>query len=110
MSTPVDVVIHFTQYTEGLDPMIIQFSAKDPTHPLIGAARQIQTTQRAVAGVGDEVALADVVWTDSHCRDMLAATCAEWGLPVNVVQNVQPVPVGVTREESIVAPVEGPQP
>lgn len=110
MTAPLEVVIVHTQFTPGLDPMIIEFCAKDVNHPLLGKPRQITPTQREVAGAAADADLATVSWTDAEIEDTLIAQLALWGIDAVVVPNVQPVPVGVTQEESIVQPVEEPPP
>lgn len=95
---PIEVVIEAIQFTAGLDPMIIQFAAKDPTHPLLGKSRGITPTQRQIAGAADDADLATLTWGDAECADALVAACAAWGLTVVVVPNV-PVPPAEEPEE-----------
>jgi putative heme iron utilization protein len=82
--TPIPVIIEAVQFTPSLDAMIVQVAAQDPTHPLLGTARQIATTQREVAGAAD-ADLATVAWGDEEIAATVVARFADWGIPVTVV-------------------------
>lgn len=88
MTPPLSVVIESIQYTAGLDPMIIQFAAKDPNHQLLGKSRLITPTQRQIAGAAEDADLATLTWSDDDCKAFLVAQLAEWGVDAVVVPNV----------------------
>jgi hypothetical protein len=101
--TPCPIVIEMVQYTPRRDGMTLQVSATDPAHPLsalIGQSRQIQTTQRAIAG-DEQATLADVTWSDDSVEAAAVAYWAAFGIAVSIVPNYLPgdAPANVVAQE-----------
>jgi hypothetical protein len=90
--TTCPICVEMVQYTPRRDGMTLQISATDPAHPLsalIGQSRQIQTTQRAIAG-DEQAALADVTWSDDSVEAAAIAYWAAFGISVSIVSNYLP--------------------
>jgi hypothetical protein len=99
--TPCPIVIEMVQYTPRRDGMTLQISATDPAHPLsalIGQSRQIQTTQRAIAG--DEQGRSRT--SRGAMTDVEAAAVAYWaafGIAVSIAPNYLPGDVPPAPED-----------
>jgi hypothetical protein len=110
MTPPCPICVEMVQYTPRRDGMVLQISATDPAHPLsplIGQSRQIQTTQRAIAG-DEQAALADVTWSDDSVEAATVAYWAAFGISVSIVPNYLPGDASKEAPADVPAPQDSP--